>query len=291
MRYSVGRLVALAALLAAWLGAAGAHAKPSATKRSVADVEFAIHATHPSLAPAKRHRLAETLVRVAREQDFDALTGWAIIEHESHWQDDAVGRDGQDVGLAQIRYTSDPACRDRDSEACNARREALFEPAINIEAMGRALSAWRELCTEMTGRAPNTAQILAGYGGYSRPSKKIYCNRQRRHSKRGWHWEDLPTPKGVAEVVALYDTMLARLRSERPTRPTAKAGAKASPKEAAKASPKADASAKDDAKASPTGSKKAGTKPSKKAGAKPSKKAGAKPSKKAGGKSSRPRHS
>ncbi|MCC6527490.1 MAG: hypothetical protein IT373_32890 [Polyangiaceae bacterium] len=216
----VARLLAALLALGASLGASAAHAgKPSAPARSVADVEHALAATHAELPPTTRHALATTLVEVARAHDFDAVLGWAIIEHESHWRADAVGRDGQDIGLAQIRYTSDAACQGgRESEPCRARRLALLDPTANIEAMGRAISAWKDLCTRLTGKAPDAAQILAGYGGYSRPSRQIYCGRQRSRSKAGSVWRDLPTPKAVREVVALRDGMLARLERERPAR-------------------------------------------------------------------------
>ncbi|MBI4957245.1 MAG: hypothetical protein HY908_34860 [Myxococcales bacterium] len=216
----VAGLAVVALALAASLGASAAHAaKPAAPPRSVADIEHALGATHAELPAATRHALATTLVGVARAHDFDALLGWAIIEHESHWRADAVGRDGQDIGLAQIRYTSDPACQGgRESEPCRARRLALLDPTTNIEAMGRAITSWKDLCTRLTGKAPDAAQILAGYGGYSRPSKQIYCGRQRSRTKAGSVWRDLPTPKAVREVVALRDAMLARLERERPAR-------------------------------------------------------------------------
>src|SRR5262245_19931154 len=145
-------LLGLMVSTAAFDAAAGRYAAP---KRSVAQVAYAIGASRSDLSDAKRRALAKLLVKVARAHNFDPLTGWAIIDHESPWRADAVGADGEDIGLAQIRYTEHRSCRDaRDSEACQARRSALMDPAVNMAAMGAAISAWRELCTKVTGKAP-----------------------------------------------------------------------------------------------------------------------------------------
>jgi hypothetical protein len=186
-----------------------------APKRSVAQIVHAIGTSHPSLPAEKKTTLARLLVKVAREENFDALSGWAIIDHESDWRANAVSADGQDIGLAQIRYTTAPACReDRDSEACLARKEALFDPLTNIRAMAGAITAWRRLCEEKTGRAPNMKNWLAGYGGYSRPSQDIYCGRKRVKTKRGYYWKDLPVPKPVQEIIDARKVMIKRIKKD-----------------------------------------------------------------------------
>jgi hypothetical protein len=206
-----------------WLGAAVSAAAPDARasgyvapSRRVDDVAYAIGRSRPDFAPLRRQRLASLLIAVAREHNFDALTGWAIIDHESRWRADAVGPDGEDIGLAQIRYTQSRACRaERDSDACRARRAALMDPAVNIRAMGGAIRAWRELCEERTGIAPDMRHWLAGYGGYSRPARQILCGRERVRTARGWRWRELPTPKAVADIVSARKAMIIELHPVR----------------------------------------------------------------------------
>ncbi len=207
-------------LLVAWVVSAATHeagaAGYQAPRRSVSQVAYAIGISRPGLADEKKTLFAKLLVEVAKQHNFDALSGWAIIDHESHWRADAVGPDGEDIGLAQIRYTTHKACReDRDSAACEARREALFDPAVNIRAMAGAITAWRELCERVTGKAPNMTNWLAGYGGYSRPAEGIYCGRKKVKTARGERWQELPVPKAVLDIVAARKDMLRRLQKER----------------------------------------------------------------------------
>jgi hypothetical protein len=187
-----------------------------APTRSVNQVAYAIGSTRPDFAPATRKQFAKLLIQVARKHNFDPLTGWAIIDHESRWRADAVGPDGEDIGLAQIRYTQSSACReDRDSEECQARREALMNPVTNIHAMAGAITAWRELCTKTTGIAPDMQQWLAGYGGYSKPAQKILCGRKRVRTSKGWRWQPLRTPKPVADILAARKAMIRELKKKR----------------------------------------------------------------------------
>lgn len=207
---------ALVASTAASAGASSGHSGYQAPTRSLSQVVYAIGITRPKLPEAKRRALAKILLRVAKARNFDPLSGWAIIDHESRWRADAVGPDGEDIGLAQIRYTEHRACReDRESAGCKARREALMDPAVNIHAMGFAISAWRELCTKVTGKPPEMHQWLAGYGGYSRPAQQIYCGLQRVKTAKGWRWKALPTPKPVADILVARKAMIARLKAER----------------------------------------------------------------------------
>ena len=196
--------------------AAGKRKGYVAPKRTVTQVAYAIGTSHPSMKAAEKKRLATLLVRVAKKHNFDPLSGWAIIDHESDWRKDAVSADGQDIGLAQIRYTQTKECRkDRESDACQARKEALFDPKTNIRAMANAITAWRKLCKKKTGRPANMKNWLAGYGGYSRPKKNIFCGRKRVKTKRGYTWKELPVPKAVNEILVARKAMIRRLRKER----------------------------------------------------------------------------
>jgi hypothetical protein len=186
-----------------------------APTRSLAQVSHAISISNPSISKGKRSALAKLLIKVAKKHNFDPLSGWAIIDHESDWRPKAVGPDGEDIGLAQIRYTQSRVCRkDRDSKACQARRESLFDPAVNIGAMAHAITAWRELCEKKTGRAPNMQNWLAGYGGYSRPKEGIFCGRKRVKTKKGVRWKELPVPTPVADIISARKSMIRRLRKD-----------------------------------------------------------------------------
>lgn len=209
MRLRLGALLALVICVLS----VDVHAAYVAPRRTVEQVAKAIKISNPGLGDGARRGLAKLLVDVAKKHNFDPLSGWAIIDHESDWRPRAVGPDGEDIGLAQIRYTQSAACRkDRKSKACKARREALMDPAVNIRAMAHAITAWRRLCHDKTGRAANMVNWLAGYGGYSKPSEHIYCGRKRVKTKKGFVWKELPVPRPVQDIVDARKAMLRKLR-------------------------------------------------------------------------------
>lgn len=176
--------------------------------RTVAEVATAIGYSRPGLSLGQRRAWAAALIGVAKKHRFDALTGWAIIHHESRWRPDAVSADGHDVGLGQIRVTLRKACADPASASCAAERQRMFDPATNMAVMGSAITAWRTLCKK-TGKA-DLKHWLAGYGGYSRPPKTL-CGRARVRSGKGWRWRDLPTPGPVRDIIQLRLRMIKRL--------------------------------------------------------------------------------
>ena len=195
--------------------AVDAGATYAAPRRSIRQLTYAIGTTRPELPEARRRALAKMLLDVAKRHNFDPLSGWAIIDHESRWRANAIGPDGEDIGLAQIRYTEHAACRrDRSSPGCAARRAALMDPAVNMAAMGAAISAWRSLCTKVTGKAPDMRHWLAGYGGYSRPEQNIYCSRRKVRSGKGWRWQELKTPKAVEDILAARKAMIRQLQRD-----------------------------------------------------------------------------
>lgn len=213
MTYRTRHLLAAAVLLVVSLGAMAAYVAP---RRSVVQVERAIEVSRARLRPADRKRLARLVVDVAKAHNFDPLSAWAIIDHESGWDPTAISADGQDIGLAQIRYTVHRPCvEDRESDACAEVKERLLDPEANIRAMAGAITAWRKLCTEKMGRAPNMRDWLAGYGGFSRPSRHIFCGHQRVRRGKGYVWKRLPTPKGVQEILDARRRMIRQLRKEK----------------------------------------------------------------------------
>lgn len=187
----------------------------TAPTRSVAQVSYAIKRVRKASA-RQREAWAKILIRVADKHNFDPLSGWAIIAHESRWRPGAVSADGHDIGLAQIRYTLRGACReDRDSKACERQKQALFDPAVNMAAMAGAITAWRKLCKKVTGKAPLMSQWLQGYGGYSRPKQGIICGHKKVRRKGKVVWVPTKVPKEVRRILQARKRMIRRLRKER----------------------------------------------------------------------------
>lgn len=195
-----------------------AMAKYVAPTRSVDQVAFAIGRTRPGSSKALRRSWAKTLIRIAKKHNFDPLSGWAIIAHESHWHPSRVGSDGQDIGLAQIRYTASSVCNDRESDRCEAYRKSLFDPAVNMARMAYAITAWRKLCKQKIGKGPLMSQWLQGYGGYSRPPNRL-CGHKRVKKGKGkrarWVWRPTPVPKPVRDILRMRKRMIAKLRKKR----------------------------------------------------------------------------
>lgn len=205
---------------ACWLfvatAAFGAYRAP---RRSVSDVAYAIGKTRPKLALEQRRQWAKLLIKQATKHNFDPLSGWAIIAHESHWNPRAVSADGKDIGLAQIRYTMSRACRDdRDSDACERSKQALFSPAVNMARMAGAITAWRKLCKKKIGKGPLMSQWLQGYGGYSRPPKRLCGHKRVRVKRKGrwrWVWRPTKVPAPVARILRMRKRMIKQLKQRR----------------------------------------------------------------------------
>lgn len=206
----------LLSLLAGALVFVSAPAHPyTAPTRTVKQVSHAI-GTVRKVSDKQRSAWARILIRVAKKHNFDPLSGWAIIAHESRWRPGAVSADGHDIGLAQIRYTLRRACReDRDSKACKQQKQALFDPAVNMAAMAEAITSWRKLCKKVTGKAPLMSQWLQGYGGYSRPKKGIMCGHKKVRRKGKVVWVPTKVPREVKRILQARRRMIRRLRKKR----------------------------------------------------------------------------
>jgi hypothetical protein len=190
-----------------------------APRRSAKQVAYAIGATRPATPKAQRLAWAKILIGIAKTHNFDALSGWAIIAHESHWRAGAVGSDGEDIGLAQVRYTASTVCKkDPKGEGCLAYRASLFDPATNMRRMAGAITSWRKLCRKKIGKSPQMSQWLQGYGGYSRPPR-ILCGHKRVQVKRKgrsrWVWRPTAVPKPVQDILAMRRSMIRRLNKQR----------------------------------------------------------------------------
>ena len=190
-----------------------------APTRSVRQVAYAIGVTRPSASKAQRQAWAKILIRIAKAHNFDPLSGWAIIAHESHWRPNAVGSDGEDIGLAQVRYTASATCKkDPEGKPCLAYRASLFDPATNMARMAFAITAWRKLCLKKIGKAPLMSQWLQGYGGYSRPPRILCGHKRVKRKVKGryrWVWRPTPIPKPVQDILDMRHRMIRRLHKRR----------------------------------------------------------------------------
>lgn len=148
--------------------------------RPIELIVAAILLCRPSLPEADATRYAKVLSFEARRQNFDPLTGVAIIQHESGWTPRLVSDDGEDFGLAQIRARYVGACKgDLDplgspSAACREVQSTLLDPDFNIRQMAATIALNRQFCLRRTGRR-DTAAWIASYQGLNFPSQKTWC--------------------------------------------------------------------------------------------------------------------
>lgn len=190
--------------------------------RPVTIIVAAIQALSPQVSDSNARAYAEQIRVMAIEHSYDPFTAIALIHHESNFRANAVSRDLEDIGLAQIRARYRGGCRNdpdpakNPSRACIKTRMALMNPLYNIRAMSNHITKWRQFCRKKTKKRALLRRWLAGYGGYSRLPNKV-CNMKR--TRRGWR--DLQTPKGVREIVALRLRLLRRLRNRRSARKSA----------------------------------------------------------------------
>jgi hypothetical protein len=148
--------------------------------RSIATIALAIRFGHPDVSEENATRYAVALQAEAERNQFDPLTGVAIIHRESQFHPEAVSPDGEDFGLAQIRARHIGACqktrnpRRAPTEACRAVKESLLDPAENIRVMGEIISMHRKLCRQKAGRA-SLLGWLASYQGSNSVKENRWC--------------------------------------------------------------------------------------------------------------------
>lgn len=196
--------------------------KYRAPRRTVSQVAYAIGTSNRALSKTTRRSWASFLVDVARQYNFDALSAWALIEHESRWRPSAVSADGLDIGLAQMRWIYLAPCKeDRSSSACERSKRRFFDPFAAMRQFGVSLHAWRKLCRRRTGKA-ELKHVLMGYGGFvwwrrpKRRPQRTLCGRLRVRTKTGRvRWVDRPTPKAVRDILLARRRMIRRLRRKR----------------------------------------------------------------------------
>jgi hypothetical protein len=149
--------------------------------RSIAAIALAIRFGHPDVSEEDATRYAALLQAEAERNDFDPLTGVAIIHRESRFHPRAVSRDGEDYGLAQIRARFIGACRQdkdpkrRPSAACIAVKESLLDAEENIRVMGQMITRHRQLCKQKAGTT-NMLGWLASYQGSNSIKENRWCS-------------------------------------------------------------------------------------------------------------------
>ena len=164
-------------------------------------VAWAILQTRPSMPAAQLASYARAVVKHADRVSYDPLLAVAIAHHESGWRPSAVSRDGEDIGLGQIRARFVGACRKdplpvkAPGKACRAVRARLKVGAYNIKLIFAYLKAWRKLCRAKTGSG-KVRRVLMGYGGLSRPRHNQWCGARKKAGK----WTDQKAPRAVRRI-------------------------------------------------------------------------------------------
>jgi hypothetical protein len=170
--------------------------------------------SRPKLPRETKRAWAGSLLRVAKKYDFDPFTAVAIIHNESHWNPQAVSRDGEDFGLGQARARYLEGCdsgqpaRDDMSSSCMAVKARLMTPSYSIELLGRSINLWRTTCHKATGRKALLKRWLHGYGGMGKLKKgepTILCGMK----KTGHRWRDIPLRPELRRIIS-YRKMLIR---------------------------------------------------------------------------------
>ncbi len=148
--------------------------------RPIAIIVAAIMLSRPEMPVEEAERFARVLNNVAKEHNFDPLTGVAMVHFESAWLPHVVSENGEDHGLGQIRARYIGACRkDADplndpSDECKAVKKSLLDAETNLKTMGQLITDNRKLCKEKTGTAW-FPQWLASYQGKNHPKENRWC--------------------------------------------------------------------------------------------------------------------
>lgn len=148
--------------------------------RSIATIALAIRFGHPDVSEEDATRYAVALQAEAEQNDFDPLTGVAIIHRESRFHPRAASPDGEDFGLAQVRARYIGACKkDKDpkrrpSAACQAVKDSLLDPDENIRVMAQLIQGHRRLCRQKAGNA-SFSGWLASYQGSNSAKENRWC--------------------------------------------------------------------------------------------------------------------
>ena len=170
----------------------------------VAAIVTMLLSLHPGMGREQAQRYAALLAPLR-----DPAMVVTLVEHESRWRPAAESADGEDIGLGQIRARYVGACRHDPDPVHNPRREclrvreSLRYGEYNLRLTIAVLTRWRKTCRKQTGRSW-ARDVLSGYAGLSRPSKRQWCGRAFRRGR----WVALPLNPAVADVLRLRARLL-----------------------------------------------------------------------------------
>ena len=178
----------------------------------VAAIVTMLLSLHPGMGREQAQRYASIIATEGAKHGIQAVTTIALVSHESHWRARAESRDGEDIGLGQIRARYVGACRSdpepvrNPGRECLRVREALRHGEHNLRTTIRVLGRWAKTCQKRTGRG-DARTVISGYAGLNKPPSQ-WCGRVYRRGR----WVALPLHPGVAEVLRLRARLLRRSR-------------------------------------------------------------------------------
>lgn len=115
---------------------------------------------------------ARPICDAARMAAVDPIHLIAYVQHESNFRRDVVSRDGEDVGLGQIRLKFQPACagKPRSSSECKAEYYRLLEPGYNLRVLAGKVRAAKKRVNYVAD--PRPERWLAALAGSENPNHK-----------------------------------------------------------------------------------------------------------------------
>lgn len=155
---------------------------------TLATLTFAILLCRPSLPLATAQTYARIVLDRATALHMDPLMMVAVVDHESGWNEGAVSKDGEDVGLGQIRARYIGACVGEanpvhaPSPKCAAEKARLRTGTYNLEVMANGLERWISICKQKTGAATEIG-VLTAYSGANKQKLGQWCGMEVRDGK------------------------------------------------------------------------------------------------------------
>lgn len=142
-------------------------------------------------SPSVGDAYAKHILKAAELADVDPLYLAAYVDHESHFIPGASSRDGEDIGLGQIRLRYQSACREGlRTDSCKAERVRLLDPGYNLRVLAGKIQGIKK--SRIYQENPEPAQWLAGLAGTANPQQKRVKEILKIHQRLAdWHrtWE------------------------------------------------------------------------------------------------------
>lgn len=159
--------------------------------RTLKAISLALHFVAPHFQP---HRAAVIeLLKLGAQHDIDPFTIIAVVERESGWDPQVIGKLGE-VGLGQVMPKNYVPCsEDRFSPECLVIIEQLQDWRFNLNETAALMEAHRVYCG-LAVRSWLAVFWLQEYQGYAGT-----CG--FRKDRRG-RWSNVPVPSGTLQVLA-----------------------------------------------------------------------------------------